>query len=140
MKIQSIKDSVTLNCGVEMPCLAYGTWQSPVGELTRDGVKQTVFAWDMTQSGLYENFSGDRPSVCVGQTIFGLTSTTGQSDIYDINYVANIDEYVKTATAIGHVQAPRQHAARVFDLQGRVANGAKTSTVTIVDGRKTLNR
>jgi hypothetical protein len=120
----------------------HGTQVKPTTtrQLTRDGVKQTVFAWDMTQSGLYENFSGDRPSVCVGQTIFGLTSTTGQSDIYDINYVANIDEYVKTATAIGHVQAPKQHAARVFDLQGRVANGAKTSTVTIVDGRKTLNR
>jgi diketogulonate reductase-like aldo/keto reductase len=42
MKIQSIKDSVTLNCGVEMPCLAYGTWQSPVGELTRDGVKTAL--------------------------------------------------------------------------------------------------
>ena len=44
-------------------------------------------------SGIYENFSGDRPDVCMGQTIFGLTSTTGQSDIYDINYVSSVDDY-----------------------------------------------
>lgn len=44
MSINSIKDTVTLNNGVEMPVLAYGTWQAPTGELTRDGVKCAIEA------------------------------------------------------------------------------------------------
>ncbi|MBP5507458.1 MAG: glycoside hydrolase family 127 protein [Prevotella sp.] len=65
-----------------------------------DGKSQYIIAWDLPTSGIYENFSGDRPDVCMGQTIFGLTSTTGQSDIYDINYVNNIDEYKDNVTGI----------------------------------------
>ena len=65
---------------------------------------QHVFFWDMTQSGLYDNFSGSRPSVCLGATIFGLTSSTGRSDIYDINFVEDIDRYLATATTIGNQQ------------------------------------
>ena len=76
----------------------HGTQVAPtkVIPVTVDGVAQTIVAWDMTKSGIYENFSGNHPSVCVGQTIFGLTSTTGQSDIYDINFVADIDQYPNT--------------------------------------------
>lgn len=67
---------------------------------------QQVIAWDMSQSGLYENFTGDRPSVCAGMTIFGLTSATGQADIYDINFVEDIDLYVRQATAVGAARLP----------------------------------
>ena len=42
MSINSIKDTVKLNNGVEMPVLAYGTWQAPTGELTRDGVAKAI--------------------------------------------------------------------------------------------------
>ena len=68
-----------------------------------DGQAQTVVAWDLPTSGIYENFTGDRPNVCAGQTIFGLTSTTGQSDIYDINYVKNVDEYVNNTVGVRHL-------------------------------------
>ena len=51
----------------------------------------------MKSSGLYENFTGDRPSVCIGQTIFGLTasSSDGSCEIYDINFVSDVNEYMK---------------------------------------------
>ena len=68
--------------------------------VTIDGQSQVVIAWDMTKSNLYENFTGDRPSVCQGQTIFGMTSSTGQTDIYDINFVESIDDYLTKNTAI----------------------------------------
>ena len=44
MTISSIKDTVKLNNGVEMPRLAYGTWQAPTGDVTRDGVKAALLA------------------------------------------------------------------------------------------------
>ena len=101
--------------------------------ITINDISQTVFAWDMTKSGLYENFSGDRPSVCMGMTIFGLTSTTGTSDIYDINFVASVDDYISYATAIG---SARKSAgmSKTYDLQGRLATAAKG--IAISNGRK----
>ena len=77
-------------------------------ELTLDGIQQQVIAWDMSQSGLYENFTAERPNVCQGMTIFGLTSTTGQSDIYDINFVEDIEQYITTTTGIS---TPQQNAS-----------------------------
>ena len=77
-----------------------------VSEVTVDGQKQQVIAWDMTKSNLYDNFSGDRPSVCMGQTIFGLTSTTGKSDIYDIQFVEDVSQYLQLVTAVGAVTSP----------------------------------
>ena len=80
----------------------HGTQVAPatIKTITVGDEEQQVIAWNMSTSGLYENFSGDRPNVCMGQTIFGLTSTTGLSHIYDINFVSNVDEYIGTATAI----------------------------------------
>ena len=83
-------------------------------------VENKIRAWDMTQSGLYENFSGDRPSVCIGQTIFGLTSLQGQSDIYDINFVSDVDEYVNTTVGISTVtpMSDKEECA-IYNLEGK---------------------
>jgi hypothetical protein len=70
------------------------------------GTKQQVIAWNMATSELYDNFTGDRPSVCQGQTIFGMTSSTGQTDIYDINFVESIDDYLTKNTAISLLTVP----------------------------------
>ncbi|MBQ7572395.1 MAG: glycoside hydrolase family 127 protein [Bacteroidaceae bacterium] len=104
--------------------------------ITVDGEKQTLIAWDMTQSGLYDNFTGDRPSVCVGQTIFGLTSTKsdGSCEIHDINFIANVDEYISEATRIASVYTPAANGT-VYTLQGiRSRNPQKG--VFIQNGRK----
>jgi len=69
-------------------------------EITVDGEQQQIVAWNLENSGLYSNFTGDRPSVCIGQTIFGLTSSTGQTDIYDINFVEDTNNYIDVKTAI----------------------------------------
>lgn len=107
-----------------------------VKEVTIDGVKQQVIAWDMTQSSLYDNFSGDRPSVCQGQTIFGLTSTTGQSDIYDINFVEDIDQYTQNATAISTVSRSAGHDA-YHSLSGIKTTNPRHG-VFLSNGRKVM--
>ena len=78
-----------------------------------------VIAWDMSKSGLYDNFSGDRPSVCMGQTIFGLTSknSNGSCEIHDINFVANVEDYVSETTHITAVTSP-DAPATIYTLQG----------------------
>ena len=87
--------------------------------ITIDGQRQQVIAWDMTRSGLYTNFSGDRPDICQGQTIFGLTSTTGQSDILDINFVEDVDQYLETTSIHDERSARPKDAckARTFNVQ-----------------------
>ena len=82
----------------------HGTQVLPVTQkvINIDGEPQSLIVWDMTTSGIYENFSGDRPNVCVGQTIFGLTASSndGACEIYDINFVADVEQYINTATSI----------------------------------------
>ncbi len=100
--------------------------------ITVSGQQQQVVAFNMQTSNLYDNFSGDRPSVCMGQTIFGLTSTTGTSDIYDINFVSSVDDYINLASSI--TLPTRQMLPDVeYDLGGRPSTG---KGLRISKGRK----
>ena len=76
----------------------------------------------MKTSGLYDNFTGERNSVCMGQTIFGLTSTTGTSDIYDINFVSNVDDYINVAATIT-LPTWQRLPDMEYDLGGRPSIG-----------------
>ncbi len=78
----------------------YGTQVSPTIVTTTDDGEQ-VIAWDMTTTGLDGNISGERPNVCMGQTIFGLTSTDAQgyTVISYIGYVEDVERDVVTAIA-----------------------------------------
>ena len=105
--------------------------------ITVDGEQQQVVAFNMQTSGIYENFSGDRPSVCMGQTIFGLTSTTGTSDICDINFVASVNDYISMATGIGDVYDLRHDNPRYYDLNGRPAD-QKGRGVRVGNGTKII--
>ena len=115
----------------------HGTQVAPtkVTPVTVNGIAQTVVAWDMTKSGIYENFSGDHPSVCVGQTIFGLTSTTGQSDIYDINFVSNPDDYASNTVGIRtYTPSAQRYPAEAYSINGMKWNGDKG--IVVSNGKK----
>ena len=108
--------------------------------VTVDGVEQQLIAWDMTRSGLYDNFSGTRPNVCLGQTIFGLTSanTDGSCEIYDINFSASIDEYLAQVTRVGQTESlSKRRSGRTYTLDGiQVEQPQNHRAVYIQDGRK----
>ena len=119
----------------------HGTQVAPtkVATVTVDGTPQLVVAWDMTKSGIYENFSGERPSVCMGQTIFGLTSTTGQSDIHDINFVADVDEYVNHTVDISPIPTPEKiRSGSQYNLRGMRADG--NHGIVVTEGKKYIVR
>ena len=114
--------------------------------VTVGGEQQQVIAWDMTTSGLYENFGDERPSVCEGATIFGLTASTGGSaNIYDVNFAVNVDDYVSMATTVTSLPVSMgvQH---IYDLQGRRFNIERStlniqrspSNVYITQGKKVV--
>ncbi|MBO4464847.1 MAG: glycoside hydrolase family 127 protein [Prevotella sp.] len=105
--------------------------------ITVGGEQQQVVAFNMQTSGIYENFSGDRPSVCMGQTIFGLTSTTGTSDICDIDFVASVNDYISMATAIGDVYDMRHENSPYYDLNGRPAD-QKGRGIRVGNGTKII--
>ena len=109
-----------------------------VSEVTVDGQKQQVIAWDLTKSNLYDNFSGDRPSVCVGQTIFGLTSTTGKSDILDIQFVEDVDDYLQTTTTVSAVKTTRADGA--YYTLGGIKAGRTPKGVYVTNGRTVVRR
>lgn len=60
---------------------------------------EVLVAWDITKSNLDSNCKGDIWNFSTGQTIFGLTSTTGTSVISYIGLVSSLDE----VTAVGKV-------------------------------------
>ena len=41
---KKMTDTYTLQNGVEIPCLGYGTWQTPTGDVARDSVKAAIDA------------------------------------------------------------------------------------------------
>ena len=90
----------------------------------------------MQTSGLYDNFTQERNSVCMGQTIFGLTSTTGTSTIYDINFVSDADDYVNITTGISAIDRTNVPRRQAYDLGGRPAAGSKG--IRITNGKKNL--
>ena len=67
-----------------------------VKTVTENGQNYQVIAWDITKSGLGDNFTGERTNVCSGATIFGLTSSSsnGASDICLIDFVEDVQKDV----------------------------------------------
>ena len=105
---------------------------------TLDGVSQQVIAFNMATSGLYDNFTQERNSLCMGQTIFGLTSTTGTSTIHDINFVANVDDYMDVVTGINTPKELPANSSK-YTLDGRKAASRNANTgnrIVISNGRK----
>jgi len=105
----------------------HGSQVSPntVKTLNIGGQPQQLIAWDMSKSGLYDNFSLNRNSVCVGQTIFGLTSANsdGSVEIYDINFIADINQYINTTTPVSSLNHKNAEKAQRYTLDGRKATG-----------------
>ena len=116
----------------------YGTQVVPdiVKTVSEDGKDYQIIAWDMTKSGLYTNFSGEKPSVCVGQTIFGLTSTdaAGKSDIYLITFVKDVEALV---SGISVVETEKSPTASSYSISGiKVEN--PSDGIYIINGKKVV--
>ena len=85
----------------------------------------------MTKSGIYDNFSGDHPNVCMGQTIFGLTSTTGQSDIHDINFATSVDNYLSGTLGIRKPYIDKKaKTSSTYNTDGTPSRGSRGIVVT----------
>ncbi|MCR5129863.1 MAG: glycoside hydrolase family 127 protein [Prevotella sp.] len=106
--------------------------------LTLDGATQQVIAWDMTKSGLYENFPNERNSICAGQTIFGLTArqTSSPVVIYDINFVSDLDDYLELTTHVGSIRTQQSDDA-YYSISGYKTT-APAKGIFIKGGQKIL--
>ncbi len=104
-------------------------------EVTVGGDCCQAIAWDMTQSGIADNLSTlGCTDITFGQTIFGLTSTTGQSVIRNIAFAENVDNVL---TAIGAVGADVDQAGATYTVDGKSV-ARPIHGVNVVHGRKFL--
>ena len=115
----------------------HGTQVSPTVNRTVNmgGSEQQVIAWDLTKSGLYENFSGERPNVCLGQTIFGLTSTTGTSTIRDIAFASDVDSYLGTAVGMTDLPTTKTGSRATYTLSGTRITRLPHHGIIVSDGK-----
>lgn len=91
-----------------------GTQVAP--QIMRAVNDEVLVAWDITQSNIDEFCKGDVWNFSSGQTIFGLTSTTGTSVISYIGFVDSLDEI----TAISSIHASSVGKSdRVYTLDGK---------------------
>ena len=103
--------------------------------ITEDGKTYQIIAWDITKSSLDANFTGERPNICTGQTIFGLTSaaTDGSADIHLIDFVEDVQRDVIDGITTPRIQACNDY----YDLNGiRVEH--LTQGIYITQGKKIL--
>lgn len=108
-----------------------GTQVKPT--IVRNLGTQQVIAWDMTASGIAENIStSGTTNICTGQTIFGLTSTTGTSVISRIDFVSDVQQ----ATGIANIKTELTDKAGRYDLSGRKVKKDSKHGVYIVNGKK----
>ncbi len=82
--------------------------------------KERVIAWDITQSGLDANCQGDTWNFSTGQTIFGLTSTTGTSVISYIGFVDSVEDFLEAVGIENLIQDPQDGVVDVYNLQGQL--------------------
>lgn len=67
--------------------------------------RETIIAWDITASGLDGNCQGDPWDFSSGQTIFGLTSTTGTSVISCIGFTDDLNNLPTGIKPTAHTSA-----------------------------------
>lgn len=108
-------------------------------QVTRAVGDEVIVAWDITKSNINENCKGDVWNFSTGQTIFGLTSTTGTSVISYIGFVESVD----ATTAISSILATSgKKAGKYYSLDGKyvgkhIGNQAPGNQgVYVVDGKK----
>ena len=78
-----------------------------------------VVAWDLTQCDLNDHCLGDWWNITTGLTCFGLTSTTGTTDIHYIGFVPSVEEYLTPTSIDLNTQPSTLNFQAVYDLQGR---------------------
>lgn len=66
-----------------------------------------------------------------------LTSTTGQSDIYDINYVGDVDDYIRNTASIRNATATGSFPKRAYRPDGIRSDG---KGIVITKGKKHISR
>lgn len=98
--------------------------------------ESVIIAWDMTRSNLNGNNTGDRFSICQGQTIFGLTSPTGKAVIEHIGFYESVSAF-ELLTPVSVMQSDQQphSGASIYSLDGQHLTHVRPG-LQIVNGQK----
>jgi hypothetical protein len=105
---------------------------------TRSSGAKKIVVWDITQSGLDGNCTGDEWNFCTGATIFGLTSTSGTARISYIGFLSSLDE-IDELLAVNDIEmeSTNKLLKHYISLDG-IAHSAPVEGINIVNGKKVL--
>ena len=105
---------------------------------TRSSGTKKIVVWDITQSGLDGNCTGDEWNFCTGATIFGLTSTSGTARISYIGFLSSLDE-IDELLAVNDIEmeSTNKLPKHYISLDG-IAHSAPVEGINIVNGKKVL--
>ena len=93
---------------------------------------ERVIAWDISTSGIADNCQGDIWNFCQGQTIFGMTSTTGTSVISYIGFQSSVEDFL-ASVGIDRINEDLNHNhifQGIYDLSGRKLSVDNSGTIT----------
>ena len=98
---------------------------------------EQIVAWDMTQTGLNGNNTGNVFSITQGQTIFGLTSSKGTSLIKYIGFESSVNDYLN-AVGIDNVAQDAASTDRYYTIQGQPISEPTQPGIYIKNNKKIL--
>ena len=101
--------------------------------------KDRVVAWDITQSGIADNCTGDLWNLSTGMTIFGLTATSGTAIIKYIGFTSDVNAYldqIAQSVAVDALNAPR--SSSLYYTPTGIPHTHPLPGINIVDGKKVL--
>ncbi|MCR4768735.1 MAG: glycoside hydrolase family 127 protein [Bacteroidaceae bacterium] len=116
----------------------HGTSIAPI--YTNKNGNDVYFVWDLPESGLMDNSQGDDYAFSKGNTIFGLTSTTGTSIIKDITFSNSYETYIASAISTPTIDKYNKRLNNLYKIDGtRYSNLDSVSDgIYIVNGKKVL--
>lgn len=106
----------------------------------KDAEGDAVIAWKLSDTGLDANCQGNPWNLSAGQTIFGLTATTGTAVIKYIGFVSSIESFLETVGITSVATDHRTTAHAAYDLSGRPVSSLSRSGhgIYVVGSEKVL--
>ena len=103
-------------------------------KVTTEANGDVTMYWDITKSGLDDRCTGEMYDFSQGQTIFGLTSTTGTSII---KYIGFNSEMVVPSSIKSITMDKKLTSSAIYDMNGRELTSIQKG-INIIGGKKVL--
>lgn len=104
----------------------------------KDSEGDAVIAWKLADTNLDANCQGNPWNLSAGQTIFGLTATSGTALVKYIGFVSSIEDFLQTVGIASVSPDLARRSSLTYDLSGRPVSSPTRHGIYVVGGDKVL--